>query len=139
MYSLAGGTLCYVAMIFMKKIVNEKQIWICSLIGALAHNIGQILMAILVTATPSLITYLPVLMISGIATGTFTGLCAQLAIGRFKHMLHRFHILPRFKEAGGRGNGHSQAKSGPEAPKDSRKGGQQDIRQDGQQDGQQDG
>lgn len=82
MYSLAGGILCYLVMLLLRKVFTQKQIWICSVLGAIAHNIGQIAVAILLTRTPSLIYYLPVLLISGIIAGTFTGLCAQLVVHR---------------------------------------------------------
>lgn len=82
MYSLAGGVLCYLVMLLLRRLFTQKQIWICSVLGAAAHNIGQIGVAILLTRTPALIYYLPVLMISGIIAGTFTGLCAQFVAGR---------------------------------------------------------
>lgn len=82
LYSLSGGLLCYCAMLFMRKIVTKKQIWACSVLGAIAHNIGQITVAIFITQTTALLLYLPVLMISGIISGTFTGLCAQFVINR---------------------------------------------------------
>lgn len=81
-YSLAGGILCFLVMIPMSKIVTRKQIWVCSVIGAVAHNIGQIIIAILIAGTPSLILYLPVLLISGTIAGFFTGLCAQFVVNR---------------------------------------------------------
>lgn len=82
LYSLAGGLLCYVSMLIMRKFLTLKQIWICSVIGALCHNIGQITVAILITNTMSLIYYLPILMVSAIVSGMFTGLCAQYLINR---------------------------------------------------------
>lgn len=81
-YSLGGGMLCYATMLLMRKIVSERQIWVCSVIGAIAHNIGQIAVAVLITRTLGLIVYLPVLLVSGIATGCFTGLCAQFLVHR---------------------------------------------------------
>ncbi|MGM9605100.1 MAG: Gx transporter family protein, partial [Faecousia sp.] len=48
-YSLAGGLLCYLVMLVMRKLFTQKQIWICSVFGAVAHNIGQITVAILIT------------------------------------------------------------------------------------------
>lgn len=81
-YSLAGGLLCYVVMLLMRRLFTPRQIWICSVLGAVAHNIGQITVAILITRTPALIYYLPVLMVSGIIAGIFTGLCAQLVVNR---------------------------------------------------------
>jgi heptaprenyl diphosphate synthase len=77
LYSLAGGLLCYLVMLLLRRILTVKQIWVCSVLGAMAHNIGQMAVAILVTGTAALVYYLPVLMVSGILTGAFTGLCAQ--------------------------------------------------------------
>jgi heptaprenyl diphosphate synthase len=42
------------------------------------------IMAVLVTGTPSIIIYLPALLICSIITGIFTGLCAQLLVKRGK-------------------------------------------------------
>lgn len=81
-YSLAGGFLCYLVMLLLHKIFTRKQIWICSVLGAVAHNMGQIAVAVLITRTVSLFYYLPVLLISGIIAGIFTGLCAQLVVNK---------------------------------------------------------
>lgn len=81
-YSLAGGFFCLAAMVFMRKLVSVKQMWVCSVIGAIAHNMGQIMVAILMTGTPALAAYLPVLMVSGMAAGLCTGLCAQFTVER---------------------------------------------------------
>ena len=85
-YSLAGGLLCYLVMLFLRRVLTRRQIWVCSVLGAVAHNLGQIAVAILVTGTPALLSYLPVLMVSGILAGLFTGLCAQFAVGRLRGM-----------------------------------------------------
>lgn len=82
LYSLSGGILCYLVMLVMRKVVTRRQIWVCSVVGAAAHNMGQIAAAVLITRTPALVCYLPVLMISGIIAGAFTGLCAQLVVNR---------------------------------------------------------
>ena len=87
LYSLAGGVLCYLSMLVMKRFLSLNQIWICSIIGAISHNIGQITVAILITSTPSLIYYLPFLMVSAIVSGAFTGFCAQ-------YLINRLNILP---------------------------------------------
>lgn len=82
LYSLVGGLFCWVGMSLLHRILSMKQVWICSIFGGILHNIGQILVAIFVTGTPSIVVYLPVLLISGILTGAFTGVCAQLLIQR---------------------------------------------------------
>lgn len=81
-YSLAGGLLCLAGMLLLRRVLSEKHIWLCSVFGAVLHNIGQITVAILITGTPSLIWYLPFLLLSGCAAGAFTGGCAQLVIKR---------------------------------------------------------
>ncbi len=83
-YSLAGGLCCYLVMLVMRKLVTERQIWVCSVLGAMAHNVGQIAVAVAITRTPGVAAYLPVLLVSGILTGLFTGLCAQLLTNRLK-------------------------------------------------------
>lgn len=83
-YSFCGGMLCYIVMLLIRKIVTQKQIWICSVLGAAAHNIGQIIAAMLVTQTTAIIAYLPVLLVSGIISGTFTGFCAQFVVNQMR-------------------------------------------------------
>jgi len=81
-YSLAGGLLGFAAQVIMKRFVSNKQIWACGAVGAALHNIGQILAAILITGTPSIAAYLPVLIIAGVLTGVTTGLIAQFTLSR---------------------------------------------------------
>ena len=88
-YSFTGGILCYLTMLLMRKIVTEKQIWVCSILGAIAHNIGQILAAIWIARTIQLLIYLPVLLISGIIAGLITGLAAQFTIHRLNHIIRK--------------------------------------------------
>ncbi len=83
-YSLAGGLLCFAVMLLMRCVLSKKQIWIASIVGAVFHNIGQILVAIVVTGTPAIVSYLPVLLLSGIVAGLFTGLAAQYLIHRLE-------------------------------------------------------
>ena len=78
MYSATGGIFCLISMIVVRKLLTSKQLWVASVIGAIFHNIGQILVAILVTGTPSIAVYLPILMVSGMSAGLFTGLCTQV-------------------------------------------------------------
>ena len=89
LYSLGGGLLCWCAMCVLRRMVTGKQIWVCSVFGAIFHNIGQMAVAVAVTRTPSLLVYLPVLLISGIVTGAFTGLAAQLLLDRLDKLGQR--------------------------------------------------
>lgn len=83
LYSLGGGMLCIVVTLLLTKILSLDQIWIASVVGAIFHNIGQILVAALVMQTTMVFAYLPHLMISGIIAGAFTGFAAQAVT---KHM-----------------------------------------------------
>ena len=82
MYSAAGGALCLAAMLLLRRVLRPGQLWVASVIGAAAHNLGQIAVAMAVTRTPALMAYLPVLLLSGMLAGLFTGLCAQGVIRR---------------------------------------------------------
>ena len=84
LYSLAGGALCYGVTLLLRLVINEKQIFVCGVFGAIAHNVGQILVAVLLTGTPSVLSYLPVLVAFGIGTGLITGLVAQTLVLRLK-------------------------------------------------------
>ena len=84
LYSLGGGLLCWCVMCLLRRIVTEKQIWICSVFGAIAHNIGQMIVASAIAKTPALLSYLPVLMISAVVTGAFTGFAAQFLLERLE-------------------------------------------------------
>ena len=84
LFSLSGGLLCYLAMLPLRRILTDGQIWVCGVIGAMCHNAGQLLAAIAVYRTPGLAVYLPVLLLSGIAAGLLTGLSAQLVVRRLR-------------------------------------------------------
>lgn len=81
-YSAAGGLLAILATIGLKKILSPRQIWIAGCLGAIAHSLGQMAVAVPMAGTVSLLIYLPVLIVCSLLTGVFTGLCAQLLINR---------------------------------------------------------
>lgn len=82
LFSISGGILCLTGMIFLKRFIDEKHIYLSSIIGAVLHNIGQVTAAAAVTGTMSVFAYLPILTVSGCIAGLFTGICAQIAINR---------------------------------------------------------
>ncbi len=77
LYSLAGGLMCYLVMLLLRKCLTEKQIWVASVAGAMSHCVGQILVAVLMAGTWRIAFYLPILLAAAIPAGAFTGLCAQ--------------------------------------------------------------
>jgi len=81
-YSAAGGICAIAVTILLRKILKKNQLWVAGCLGAIAHSIGQMAMAIMLMGTASLIIYLPVMIIISIITGLFTGLSAQFLINR---------------------------------------------------------
>ena len=84
LFSLGGGICCFLVMLLLRRILSQDQIWICSVIGAMAHGIGQMAVTVAVYRTGQLLIYLPVLMLSGMIAGAFTGMFAQLVVKRMK-------------------------------------------------------
>ena len=83
-YSASGAFLCLIGMLLLKRIIDEKHIWIASVFGAVLHNTGQMIAAVIVTQTVEIVAYYPFLLVSGCLAGAFTGFCAQLIMPRIK-------------------------------------------------------
>ncbi|MCM1060977.1 MAG: Gx transporter family protein [Eubacterium sp.] len=81
-YSLGGAVLCLMGMLLMRRVIDEKHIWICSILGAVLHNIGQISVAVIMMKTTAVIAYLPFLLVLGCIAGAFIGACVQILIER---------------------------------------------------------
>ena len=81
-YSAAGDALAILTAIGLRKILKKNQLWVAGCLGAVAHSVGQMAMAMVLLGTPSLIVYLPVMIAISIVTGLFTGLCAQFLVNR---------------------------------------------------------
>lgn len=90
LYSLTGGVLSLLLMTLGTKLLQKKLFFLTGALGGLAHNIGQLAMALIVTATPGVAAYLPFLILSGILTGFFTGLCGEY-VGRY--LLYKMHLF----------------------------------------------
>ena len=73
LYSLAGGIMSYLVMVICKRTKLFSIIGV-SVAGGVSHNIGQILVAMWVLDTSTLVYYLPVLFISGAVTGVLIGI-----------------------------------------------------------------
>ena len=81
-YSASGAALCLLGMSLFRKMIPSEYLWICSVLGAILHNTGQIVAAVCVTRTLIVVSYLPVLMVTGCIAGAFTGFCAQFVLKR---------------------------------------------------------
>ena len=87
-YSLAGGFLCWAVMSLLRPLLTRKQVWVMSVFGAIGHNVGQLAVAVVITGTVSILVYAPVLILSGIATGFFTGQVAPVVLAHVDRLKH---------------------------------------------------
>ena len=84
LYAMAGGVLSMLTMMLLKKL--NFHILVVSMFGAVMHNVGQVLMAILIVHTPQLIYYMAILMLVGLGTGAVTGIAASTTIKHIKKL-----------------------------------------------------
>lgn len=84
-YALAGGVLSMLAMTIFRRIRGMHPVTV-SMMGGVMHNLGQVLMAILLLGTDQLIFFMAVLMITGLAFGAATGVCANLVMKHLKFL-----------------------------------------------------
>lgn len=80
-YSLAGGLLSVTVMYILKK-RNGFSIIGISIAGGVFHNIGQLLIAIVVVESLSITYYFPILMIAGVITGFIIGIISNEMLKR---------------------------------------------------------
>lgn len=81
LYSLAGAVLSLAVMALLLKLDRFSEVGV-SVAGGVAHNLGQILMAMALLGTARLIYYYPILVLTGVAGGVVTGLAAAGLINR---------------------------------------------------------
>lgn len=74
-YSLAGGLLSLTVMALLKK-SDKFSLFGISMAGGVFHNVGQLIVAILVMENLNIVYYMPVLLISGLITGLVIGVVA---------------------------------------------------------------
>ena len=82
MYALAGGICSMLGMILLKKL--RFSLITVSMAGAVLHNLGQVLLAMIILKTDQLIYYMAVLLLVGLACGAVTGVAAKATIGHMK-------------------------------------------------------
>ncbi len=82
-YALSGGMLSLIVMWLIKKAPIFSTVGV-SVAGAAAHNIGQLLAALIVIGFRAVMFYLPFLLVAGVITGFLIGLGASLIIKRVK-------------------------------------------------------
>lgn len=81
LYSLAGGLLSFAVMAIAKK-MKLFSVTGVSVLGGVFHNVGQIIVAMLVVENEKILFYLPVLLISGVITGAVIGMLTGIITKR---------------------------------------------------------
>ena len=79
--SLTGGVLALTVLIILKG--TKLSLMTISVLSALMHMVGQILAAMIVVNTPTLVYYLPIMILISIPTGLITGYLAFKIINGF--------------------------------------------------------
>lgn len=88
-YSAMGGLFCFLVMCAASRFLDGHFLPLTSILGALAHNAGQLTAAYLIVRSTGILAYLPFLTLSSVITGLFTGLCAHYA---------QRYLLPHIKK-----------------------------------------
>ena len=77
LYSISGGVCCLIVMLLLTSFLSNRWLWLISAISAVVHAGAQLVTAAIVMWTKSVLVYAPLILISAIVTGVFTGLCVQ--------------------------------------------------------------
>ena len=85
LYSIAGGVLSLGIMTLLKKQGGFSVIGV-SVAGGVSHNIGQLIVAMLVVETYQVGYYLPVLLVAGVITGLGIGVVSQEVLKRIRNI-----------------------------------------------------
>lgn len=86
MYSLAGGVLSLAIMILLRRLKILSTVGV-SVAGGVAHNVGQILMAMLLLETTELGYYMAILTVTGTISGVLIGVGGALLVKRIPKII----------------------------------------------------
>ena len=90
LFSIGGAYLSLLFMYLASKIKDLSLIGI-SIIGAIGHNIGQLIVASLIIENILAIGYLPFMLMASLVTGMFVGLVSRYTIPKLKHFYSKFY------------------------------------------------
>lgn len=76
--SMMGALLSFVCMLIIRYAVPKKSEVLASVIGAIAHNLGQILVAYWVLGSVNVFYYFPLMCLLGVGFGIITGLLSYV-------------------------------------------------------------
>ena len=82
-YAMGGALLSFAVMLLLKKL-GWFATFTVSIAGAVAHNIAQICVSMLILQTEVVIYHLPALLISGIITGAVIGIIGAVLLKKLE-------------------------------------------------------
>ncbi|MBR6391561.1 MAG: Gx transporter family protein [Lachnospiraceae bacterium] len=83
MYSLAGAVLSFTVMQILRSFTDYHVI-VVSVCGSIAHILGQLIVAGMLTSMAIVRYYAPILLLSALITGIIIGMLSNILIGRIK-------------------------------------------------------
>lgn len=83
LYSLSGGLLSFGVMWLCHRTERFSVVGV-SIAGGVSHNLGQLAVAAVALATPSIVWYVPVLLVAGLVTGGLIGGLCRLLLPRLE-------------------------------------------------------
>ena len=82
-YSIAGAALSLLVMSFLKRLDSFSPVGV-SILGGVAHNLGQIMVAIVLLNSTLIGYYMIILAFTGTLAGVFVGLVGSLLLKRLE-------------------------------------------------------
>ncbi len=82
-YSLAGAVISLCLMAILKRLDKFSAVGV-SVVGGISHNLGQVLVAMLLLENARIVYYMAVLTVSGTVAGVFVGLAAAILMKYLK-------------------------------------------------------
>ncbi|MGM9637203.1 MAG: Gx transporter family protein [Eubacteriales bacterium] len=86
-YALSGGLFSLCVMTLLKKTGKFSLIGV-SAAGGVTHNLAQTAVAVLMLRSPAPMTYLPILILTGVLTGFLIGAVSNLALSALERKKH---------------------------------------------------
>ncbi len=89
LYSLAGGILSLLCMVYAKR-SQHFSLQCVSLIGGITHNIGQMCVAYITVRTYGILYYVPFLLLAGSVTGWVIGMLETMIEPRLRRFMRNY-------------------------------------------------
>ena len=90
-YSAAGAAMSMLVMALLKKTKKFSSVGV-SVAGGIFHNVGQIIVAMIVLETKSLAYYLPILILSGLVAGILIGILSGILTKRLNPIIKQHFV-----------------------------------------------